>query len=159
MAEAEYWRFTVARDCQKKNTSENHSGMQAVILAPARVYHMPPRARPTSSWWMIVVLLLALLPAVGAQQYAKDVGNFLCRRSFGITPPSYPLPCRAPADDYSSPLVREFVIGAWAGPTISPVDQLCFGRPVPGSSHNPKTSWTYPGCNATCCNASALDQV
>jgi hypothetical protein len=26
MAEAEYWRFTVARDCQKKNTSENHSG-------------------------------------------------------------------------------------------------------------------------------------
>ena len=25
MAEAEYWRFTVARDCQKKNTSENHS--------------------------------------------------------------------------------------------------------------------------------------
>ena len=23
MAEAEYWRFTVARDCQKKNTSEN----------------------------------------------------------------------------------------------------------------------------------------
>jgi hypothetical protein len=28
MAEAEYWRFTVtvARDCQKKNTSKNHSG-------------------------------------------------------------------------------------------------------------------------------------
>ena len=26
MAEAEYWRFTVARDCQKKNTSETHSG-------------------------------------------------------------------------------------------------------------------------------------
>ena len=25
MAEAEYWRFTVARDCQKKNTSETHS--------------------------------------------------------------------------------------------------------------------------------------
>ena len=24
MAEAEYRRFTVARDCQKKNTSENH---------------------------------------------------------------------------------------------------------------------------------------
>jgi hypothetical protein len=34
MAEAEYWRFTVARDCQKKNTSETHSGYrQAATLA------------------------------------------------------------------------------------------------------------------------------
>ena len=35
MAEAEYWRFTVARDCQKKNTSETHSGYKLVVLAKA----------------------------------------------------------------------------------------------------------------------------
>jgi hypothetical protein len=33
MAEAEYWRFTVARDCQKKNTSENHSECRLRPLA------------------------------------------------------------------------------------------------------------------------------
>eukprot|EP01050_Picozoa_sp_SAG11_P009844 SAG11_NODE_956_length_6395_cov_2.617853_1_plen_1113_part_00 len=91
--------------------------------------------------------------------YAEDGANFLCRRSFGITPAAYPLPCRAPADDYTSPLGREFVIAAWGEPTISPVDIICMGRPIPGSSTHPKTSWTYPGCNATCCNASALDQL
>jgi hypothetical protein len=91
--------------------------------------------------------------------YAEDGANFLCRRSFGIAPAAYPLPCRAPADDYTSPLGREFVIAAWGEPTISPVDVLCFGRPIPGSSTHPKTTWTYPGCNATCCNASALDQL
>ncbi len=32
MAEAEYWRFTVARDCQKKNTSETHSGYKLALL-------------------------------------------------------------------------------------------------------------------------------
>jgi hypothetical protein len=52
MAEAEYWRFTVARDCQKKNTSETHSeyklpiiGYGAVIL-PASL----PRARPQETY-------------------------------------------------------------------------------------------------------------
>jgi hypothetical protein len=97
--------------------------------------------------------------AGGPSPYADDGANFLCRRSFGIAPSAYPLPCRAPADDYTSPLGREFVIAAWGEPTISPVDVLCFGRPIPGSSTHPKTSWVYPGCNATCCNASALDQL
>jgi hypothetical protein len=32
MAEAEYWRFTVARDCQKKNTSENHSECRLELM-------------------------------------------------------------------------------------------------------------------------------
>jgi hypothetical protein len=32
MAEAEYWRFTVARDCQKKNTLENHSGYRLITV-------------------------------------------------------------------------------------------------------------------------------
>ena len=35
MAEAEYWRFTVARDCQKKNTSENHSECRLAATALA----------------------------------------------------------------------------------------------------------------------------
>ncbi len=34
MAEAEYWRFTVARDCQKKNTSENHSECRMIHDTP-----------------------------------------------------------------------------------------------------------------------------
>ncbi len=37
MAEAEYWRFTVARDCQKKNTSENHSGLRGPEAAIDRL--------------------------------------------------------------------------------------------------------------------------
>ena len=36
MAEAEYWRFTVARDCQKKNTSENHSECRLITGSAAR---------------------------------------------------------------------------------------------------------------------------
>lgn len=106
----------------------------------------------------LAVLVLLATPAARGQ-YAEDGANFLCRRSFGIAPAAYPLPCRAPADDYTSPLGREFVIAAWGEPTISPVDVICMGRPIPGSSTHPKTSWTYPGCNATCCNASALDQL
>ena len=53
MAEAEYWRFTVARDCQKKNTSENHSGYSlgapgaaAAMDAERRVALSVPRPPP-----------------------------------------------------------------------------------------------------------------
>eukprot|EP01052_Picozoa_sp_SAG31_P003854 SAG31_NODE_152_length_22216_cov_16.550029_15_plen_1048_part_00 len=109
---------------------------------------------------LIVLIAIASMAADAANgQYAEDGANFLCRRSFGTTPATYPLPCRAPADDYTSPLGREFVISAWGEPTISPVDIICMGRPIPGSSTHPKTNWTYPGCNATCCDASALDQL
>jgi hypothetical protein len=51
MAEAEYWRFTVARDCQKKNTSENHSECSLARVAAAmdaerRVALSVPRPPP-----------------------------------------------------------------------------------------------------------------
>jgi hypothetical protein len=39
MAEAEYWRFTVARDCQKKNTSENHSECRLTGTYGALAWH------------------------------------------------------------------------------------------------------------------------
>ena len=44
MAEAEYWRFTVARDCQKKNTSENHSGYRLALGARGREGGSPATA-------------------------------------------------------------------------------------------------------------------
>ena len=39
MAEAEYWRFTVARDCQKKNTSETHSECRLLEADVRAFYH------------------------------------------------------------------------------------------------------------------------
>ena len=46
----------------------------------------------------------------------------LSRRTFGGGPGAYPLPCRRPADDYTSPLAREFVVTAWWPPSISPTE-------------------------------------
>ena len=54
--------------------------------------------------------------------YATDGGNFQCRQPFGGSPQEYPLPCRAPADDYSSRAAREFVITAWWAPLIASMD-------------------------------------
>lgn len=63
MAEAEYWRFTVARDCQKKNTSETHSGYS--LLTPAAVRTMIVRA-----------ILLAGFAAMAAADLEADVRAF-----------------------------------------------------------------------------------
>jgi hypothetical protein len=41
MAEAEYWRFTVARDCQKKNTSETHSAYKLAALGVSALPRAP----------------------------------------------------------------------------------------------------------------------
>jgi hypothetical protein len=60
MAEAEYWRFTVARDCQKKNTSENHSGYR---LGGFVGMHMRP---PLSPVLLLALLLLAQTTVVSA---------------------------------------------------------------------------------------------
>jgi hypothetical protein len=54
--------------------------------------------------------------------YATDGGNFQCRQPFGGSPEEYPLPCRAPADDYSSRAAHEFVITAWWAPLIASTD-------------------------------------
>ena len=62
-------------------------------------------------------------PGLKSDDYAEEADGFLCRRTFPRHPADYPLPCRAPADDSSSPLAREFVISAWSAPTISPTEQ------------------------------------
>jgi hypothetical protein len=50
MAEAEYWRFTVARDCPNKNTSENHShnNTDSALMRPPACQHdvVGSRRRP-----------------------------------------------------------------------------------------------------------------
>ena len=38
MAKAEYWRFTVARDCQKKNASEHHSQYEVQACTAVQVH-------------------------------------------------------------------------------------------------------------------------
>jgi len=64
MAEAEYWRFTVARDCQKKNTSENHSECRLQFTVGSGQRSLPSAppccvAPATACWGMILLLLLA----------------------------------------------------------------------------------------------------
>ena len=56
------------------------------------------------------------------EDYAADGENFECRRSFGVAPAEYPLPCRALADDYTSRASREFVITAWWAPLVASSD-------------------------------------
>ena len=70
MAEAEYWRFTVARDCQKKNTSENHSEYR---LGAARV--LPSAIGRLSSCEKGV---LAPLSIIGCVTYAPLSGVYEC---------------------------------------------------------------------------------
>jgi hypothetical protein len=60
--------------------------------------------------------------ALKTDDYAADGENFQCRRSFGATGPDYPLPCRAPAGEYTSPASREFVITAWWAPLVASSD-------------------------------------
>eukprot|EP01051_Picozoa_sp_SAG22_P016907 SAG22_NODE_2491_length_2514_cov_1.004969_2_plen_92_part_00 len=45
--------------------------------------------------------------------------NFLCNRALGGSPAYYPLPCAAPASEWSSKKASEFVISAWWPPTIN----------------------------------------
>ena len=83
MAEAEYWRFTVARDCQKKNTSETHSECRLKsqlaipllggIHAAPRVCVGPGRAR----------LLLLLARPVGGEYAVCILSDFPMYFSFG----------------------------------------------------------------------------
>jgi hypothetical protein len=74
MAEAEYRRFTVARDCQKKNTSENHSecmlGDNDVkrhpVMPPRRKAALQHQASALPRLWLEWRLRLAAVVAVAA---------------------------------------------------------------------------------------------
>jgi len=55
--------------------------------------------------------------------FATDADNFLCSRSFGGGASAYPLPCKPPVSEYTSPKASEFVITAWWPPTISSTEE------------------------------------
>ena len=51
--------------------------------------------------------------------YPSEHGNYLCERRFGRG--AYPLPCRAPREEWDDYFADKFVITAWWPPTMNQV--------------------------------------
>eukprot|EP01043_Picozoa_sp_COSAG02_P054718 COSAG02_NODE_6240_length_3706_cov_2.443027_1_plen_1151_part_00 len=69
-----------------------------------------------------LLLLLHVLPVLSDIHKgftSRRADNFLCNRALGGSPADYPLPCAAPASEWTSKKASEFVISAWWPPTIS----------------------------------------
>ena len=85
----------------------------------SNVAHLPKGQGMSMRW---AVVRVPPLPRKTDNGYAIDGQNFECRRSFGGVAADYPLPCRAPVDDYTSRASREFVITAWWAPLVASRD-------------------------------------
>ena len=74
MAEAEYWRFTFARDCQKKNTSENHSHTGIACMQAGFVRRPSSAEQMVRSADMLRVAAKLLTLLAGRATHALDNG-------------------------------------------------------------------------------------
>ena len=78
--------------------------------------------------------------------FPSEQQNFACLRRMGssVAGDTYPLPCRPPRQEWTSPLLQQFVITAWWPPTLNVVHQykaagfnvLLGGNIAPGCQHN-----------------------
>jgi hypothetical protein len=64
------------------------------------------------------MVLVSVASVNSAPAYALDGENYLCAKPFE----SYPLPCKAPRDEWDFALKDKFVITAWWPPTVQQLD-------------------------------------
>ena len=70
----------------------------------------------------LVVVAAEMHSGFAAPSPAPDQGNYLCLDHWGDAGVGYPLPCKAPREDWQAPLSKEFVITAWWPPTMNHID-------------------------------------